>query len=451
MRAGVDLTEGPVGRHLIRLTLPSIAGSLAIIVFNVTDTFFVSRLGTDPLAAMGFTFPIVMVVGCIAMGLGMGTTSVLARAVGARDFDRAKHTATHGILLTILVVAGISGFGLVTIEPLFRALGAADTVMPHVRAYMEVWYWGAVAAIMPPVCDGCMRATGDMVRPLVVMCVCALVNVVLDPILIFGLLGFPAMGIKGAAVATVIARCCGMVTTLSFLHFHHRLVDVSIPRLHEVLGSWSRILAVGLPAAMTQLLNPLSQGFVTRLAATTGGASAVAAIAAGSRIESFAYILPMAFGIGLGPMMGQNWGAARGDRIDQSRRISNRLAVALGLGTWVLIAPFALKLAGYFSDESDVVRMAATYLALVVLGHAGQNLSMWTSLSLNSVGKSVWAALLNVARVLVLFVPAAFVGRSLYGFTGMIAGMAAANLAAGLLAFFMGRSLLRLPVREDLQ
>lgn len=217
MKTGTDLTRGDLGRHLWKLTLPGIAGSLAIMIFNLTDTFFVSRLGTEALAAMGFTFPAVMVIGSVAMGLSLGSSSVISRAIGSQDFARARRTATDGIILAVAAVAVISTVGVLTIDPLFRLLGASGKTLELTGDYMLIWYLGAVAFIMPPVGDGALRATGDMLRPLVVMCVCALINLVLDPLLIFGLWGFPEMGVKGAALATVIARFCGISISCIFM------------------------------------------------------------------------------------------------------------------------------------------------------------------------------------------------------------------------------------------
>ena len=193
-------------------------------------------------------------------------------------------------------------------------MGASGNVLNLVKDYMLIWYFGSIAAIMPPVSDSCLRATGDMVRPFIVMLVCAGMNVILDPILIFGYFGIPAMGIKGAALATVISRCFGMIATLSFLHFSAGLVDFSVPTFRETVESWSRILNVGVPSAFIQLLLPLTRGMITRLAALTGGAAAVAAVASGSRIESFALILIMALNMSIIPMGGTELGGGKNQK-----------------------------------------------------------------------------------------------------------------------------------------
>lgn len=419
-----DLLHGSVGSQLFSLTWPGIGGSLAITIFNLTDTFFVSRLGTDALAAMGFTFPIVMAVGAAAMGISLGSGSVLSRAMGSNDRKLMKRTATDGIILSLIFVAIISFAGLLTLDPLFRMMGASGEVLRLVKEYMFIWYVGSLVVIMPPVSDSCLRATGDMIRPLVVMIICAVSNVILDPILIYGLLGFPAMGIRGAALATVISRSIGMVATLSFLHFHAGLLDLKIAPLREVLRSWKLILHVGLPSAMTQLLVPLTRGVVTRLAAAAGGAVSVAAVAAGSRIEGFAAIVVMSYSMALVPMVGQNWGAGKKDRVKQVKGITGKLSLIYGALFLMLALFFADILASIFSDDPIVISYTAMYLRIVGASSAAMSFYTWISQSLNAAGQPGPAARLNIAGALLFMIPLSAAGTWIFGFAGLAAGLA---------------------------
>lgn len=435
-RTGRDLTEGSVLTHLYKLTLPGIGGSLAITLFNITDTFFVSRLGTEALAAMGFTFPVVMIIGSLAMGISLGSGSVLSRAMGRGDHHMMERTATDGILLSLIFVALISFLGLLTLDPLFSAMGASGEVLTLTKEYMVIWYLGSLAVIMPPVSDSCLRATGDMMRPLVVMIVCALCNVILDPILIYGLFGFPAMGIRGAALATVISRFIGMIATLSFLHFHAGLLDLKRPALKEILESWKRILHVGLPSAFTQVLMPLTRGVITRLAAFTGGATAVAAVAAGSRIEGFANIIIMSYSMALVPMIGQNWGAGKKERIAAVSSTSRRFALIYG-AVICLPAFFAAgPISSVFSADPLVVAMTARYLRVMLGVTFALSFTVWTSQSLNAAGKPGPAARLNIVGYLLLIIPLSALGTWFFGFSGLIGGMATGQIFSALYALF---------------
>jgi len=442
-RSGIrSVTEGGVARHLIRLTLPSIGGMFAITVFNLTDTYFVSRLGTEALAAMGFTFPVVMLISSVSVGMATGAGSLLAQAMGRRDHHRVNRYATDGILLAVLMVVVVSTIGLVTMDPLFRAMGADEATLPLVKAYMRIWYFGSIAAIMPPVGDQSMRAMGDMVRPLFVMLVAAGVNLVLDPILIFGLLGFPAMGIRGAALATVIARAAGMVTTLSFVHFRYRLVDFRYDGFGELLESWKGIFRTGLPVATVRLLPQLLRGVLTRLSSGIGGVHAVAAIAAGTRIESFPMIIAMSVGVAAIPVVGQNWGAGLLDRVDESRRFLNRTAVVFGIILLLIFLPAAGPVARIFTNETEVVEYTRWYLWVMMLASVGLNWSNWTSQALTAASRPRWVLLINIVGTGAVIIPLTLIGAKLQGFIGMMVGLGLGQTIVGYGATRIGRRVL---------
>ncbi len=435
------LTEDSVLKHLLSLTWPGIGGSLALTVFNLTDTFFVSRLGTDALAAMGFTFPVVLIINSIAMGISMGAGSVLSRAMGSGDYHLMKRTSTDGVLLSVLFVGIISLAGLLTLDPLFRIMGASGEVLKLTKEYMSIWYLGAIATIVPPVSDSCLRATGDMMRPLIVMVTIAVMNAILDPILIFGLFGLPAMGMEGAALATIISRFCGMIATLYFLHYHAGLVDLSAVPWKEIRESWSRILHIGLPSALTQVFPHLTRGIITRLAAGAGGAAAVAALAAGTRIESLGMIIIGAYSMALVPMMGQNWGARKWQRVREIRRVTFRLSLIFG--GFVILAMFTLArpAALIFTKDPEVLVRTISYLKIMGTAAFGLSLYVWVGQLLNSAGIPRPAAQMIISGSL-LMIPLAFAGSLFAGFNGLIAGLAAGQLITAGAALMMDRKYL---------
>jgi len=433
------LLKGNVQKHLFQLTLPSIAGSFAMMVFNLTDTLFVSRLGTEELAAMGFTFAVVMVVGALAIGFSTGAASITSRALGAGNRALASRTVSDGLVLTILGTVLVSLLGYFSITPIFSMLGAEGHVLELVHGYMQIWYIGAVFAIMPPVSDGCLRAAGDMLSPVIVMIACAVLNVALDPILIFGWGFVPAMGIKGAAIATVISRGLGAFASLIILHYKHRLIDWQRPHIRHLLQSWKNIMEMGIPAALTQALTPVAQGFYIRLAAGVGGVQAVAAMATGTRIESAFFILSMSYSMALIPFVGHNYGANAHDRVEETRRISTKLAFLYAGVTLLLLLPTVKWISSWFSTDPVVIRMSVTYLLFAALGHAGLHISTWLSQILNVIGKPKPVLLINLSRVFIFIIPFSFLGSRLFGYTGLVAGLAFANLLAGALAYWMTR------------
>ena len=437
------LLHGNVAAHLARLTLPSIGGMFAIMVFNLTDTFFVSQLGTDELAAMGFTFAVVMIVGALAIGFSTGSASIITRAIGAGDRARARRTVSDSMVLTIAVTIVVSMAGYFFITPLFTLLGAEGRILMLVEQYMKIWFLGAVVAIMPPVCDSCLRAGGDMMRPLFVMCTCAVMNIILDPLLIFGLGPFPAMGMQGAALATLISRTFGMLSSLAFLHFRSRLIDWSRPHISALLASWKQILILGLPAALTQALNPIAQGFYLRMAYGIGGVNAVAAMATGTRIENFVFIVALSYGIAIVPFVGHNFGAGAFQRVQQTRRISNRVAMIYAVISFLILLPSARLFSGWFSDDPSVVKLSAQYLIIATLGHAGFYVSNWMSQLLSVIGRPGPVMIINLCRVFLFVIPLSLLGGRLIGFTGLVAGIALGNLLTGIQTYYLTRTHLK--------
>ncbi len=433
-----NLLKGPILSQMMSLTWPTMGGLLGIVLFNITDTYFVSQLGTDALGAMGFTFPVITTIGSASLGVSLGAGSVLSRAMGEGDTYHMKRTATDGILLSMIFVLLVSIVGIATLDPLFRLMGAEGEALRLVKQYMFIWYMGAVTVMMPPVSDSCLRATGDMVRPFVVMMVCAGVNLILDPIFIFGYFGVPPMGIQGAAIATLIARTCGMVTTLYFLHHHAGLLDLSKPSFSVVRDSWKRILHVGVPAAMTQLLPPLSRALLTRLAATVAGVAGVAAFAAGSRVESLSTIFMASFAMALVPMVGQNWGAKQLDRIHNVRKLSLRLAIICGVLGSTLFFLCAQPIAEIFSHDPIVIRYTVIYLRVTALGLGGLSYLTWINQSCNAVGKPVASARINLITYLLCMIPLAYTGAYIFGFTGIIIAIAVSQTLGALWAYYEG-------------
>ncbi|MCT4597214.1 MAG: MATE family efflux transporter [Vallitalea sp.] len=438
----IDLTKGDIDKHLIKLALPGIGGGLMFTMFNITDTYFVGKLGTESLAAMGFTFPIVMLASAIAMGISAGAASVLSRAAGKNDRYLMKRTATDGILLSIIVVLLFSVIGILTMDIVFPLLGADELTLPIVKEYMIVWYSCSVVVLMPPISDASMRAVGDTFRPFIVMSVCAVMNIILDPILIFGWFGFPALGVKGAAIATVISRFGGMLTTLYFVHSHHKLIEFKIPKFNEITESWKNILCVGIPAICIAIFPQLLRSMLTSQAASTGGVVAVAAIAVGSRIEGFAYIVTQAIGTSLVPVIGQNWGAKCIDRVSHTRKLINKHAILLGIIIMTIMTVIAEPTIKLFTKDADVITYTVRYIRILMIGAIGLNLYSWNCQALNSVGKATWSLVINGGGTVIFMIPLLYLG-SKFSFSVMILGLVIGQIIVGIISVYIAREQLK--------
>ncbi len=428
------LTEGNVGSTLVKLTIPMVWGVFAIIAFNLVDTYFVGQLGTEPLAAMSFTFPVVMTLGSLSIGLGVGASSVISRAIGEGDRQRVQKFTTNSLTLALTVVVIFVVLGLLTIDPLFTALGASADVVPLVRDYMQIWYIGMVFLVVPMVGNSAIRASGNTVTPSLIMIFAAVINIVLDPLLILGIGGFPRLELQGAAIATVISRGMTLIAALFVLHFKERMLYLKLPSIQNTLWCWKDILYVGLPAAASNMINPISIGVITSILAAFG-AEAVAAFGVASRIESFALIALMALSASMAPFVGQNWGAKKYARVGKALQLSFLFCFFWGLMMAAILVPTAPMLVGFFNQNPDIVAIASRYLWIVPISYAGAGIILVANSAFNALGKPIPSVVMTVARMFVLYIPLAYIGGRFYGVNGVFAAGCISNLIVGIGAY----------------
>ena len=348
------LIQGPVGKVLTNLTVPMIWGLLAIFTFNLVDTIFIARLGTTHLAAMSFTFPVVMIVTNLAIGLGIGTSSIVARAIGEHDHQKIQNLATSSLILSFVTVGGLVVIGFLTIQPLFSAIGAEEDTLPLITQYMNIWYAGMLFLVVPMVGNYIIRATGDMVWPGIIMAFSAMLNLILDPIFIFGLFGFPRLEMQGAAIATIVAWVFTFFASSSILYFREKFICFRCLNFSNITKAWQSILHVAIPAGATHMIIPVGAAIIMRMV-SQHGKEAVAAFGAASRIEMFAFIIFLALSSVIGPFVGQNMGAGRYDRIREALKKCYTFCLYLGLIEALILAYFSKSLMLLFDDNPLVV------------------------------------------------------------------------------------------------
>lgn len=427
-----DLTKGPVSGHLVRLTVPMVWGIFAIISFQLVDTFYVSMLGTTKLAAMTFTFPVTYAVFTLFLGLSIATSSVIARQIGEGNEDKVKRIVTHALIL-----AGISGIvlavaGCALMNPIFMAMGADRETLPLIRSYMGVWFAGWFLTAIPMVGNAALRAGGDSLVPAVIMTVAAVVNIVLDPVLIFGLFGFPRLELQGAAIATVFANFCAMLAGLYVLHVRRKMICRDGLHLKHFKDSLKRLAYIALPVGLTGAIMPISNAVIIALLATYG-ADAVAAFGVVSRIEAFAFTVIMALATGMAPIIGQNWGAGQTDRVRETLKLSFTFAALWSLLSGLVFIVFAERLATLFSagHAPDFVRITVLYFYIVALTYVPGNMVAGWSSAFNAMGMPRRSFMMNVIKMIALQIPLAVLGSRLFGVPGIFASIAVTNVLTG--------------------
>jgi len=413
---------------------PMIIGLIVLITNSLVDAYFVSQLGSAPLAAVSYAFPVSFIVGAIAMGLGTGTASLASRLFGAGHQEKVRQIATHSMLLGLIAGLCVVIFGLLTLEEVFSLLGADEQTMPFVKDYMEIYYWGGIFLVIPMIGNAVLRAGGDAKTPSVLMASTAVINAVLDPILIFGWFGFPALGIKGAALASVLANVVFLIASLSILIFRENLIQFRKNTVAAILHSWNQILHVGLPAIASNLIVPMSTALVTALISSFGQ-SAVAAYGLAGRLEAFIIIIFMALGGAIAPFVGQNYGAQEFDRLKRGFVFCVAFSFIYALfciGFFILSVDTLL---GFFTTDPEVIKTAKIQLLYCPWGYGFLGLAVIANGSFNAVGKPMPAMTISIGRTLLVYVPLAYWLASSMGIRGVFIAQVLANLLAGIVGF----------------
>ncbi|MDH3587402.1 MAG: MATE family efflux transporter [Gammaproteobacteria bacterium] len=442
------LTQGPVGGHLVDMTVPVLLGIATMMAQGLVDTWFIGKVGDAQLAAFSFGFPILMIVTSVAIGLGAGTSSVVARAIGADDQHRARRLSTDSLLLSFLVTAIISAIGILTIGPLFRLLGAPDELMPLIRGFMTILYMGVPFIVVGMVGMASMRATGDTRLPSMLMILAAVLNVILDPILIFGVGPLPAMGLNGAAMAALLARASIFVGTLYLMRHRLDMVTFDKPDPGELRRSWRDILHVGIPAAGTNVIVPVGAAVVTAMIARFGP-DAVAGFGVASRIESMMLVMYYALSAIIGPFVGQNFSAGKEDRILRALWLCTAFCIGSGLVIAGLLASMSGWLPGLFSDSESVRDVTSMFLWLVPVSYGTYGMVMVMNASFNGLGYPMPGVIISVCRIAVLYIPAALIAMRFFDIAGIFAAYAIANIVSGLGAYAWARSAVRHRCAEE--
>ncbi len=430
-----QLIEGPVPQLLLKMTLPMMLGMVGMVAFNLADTYFVGQLGTKELAAMSFTFPVIMIISSLALGLGMGTSAVVSRAIGEGDQQKVQRLTTDSLMLSLALVAVFVVIGFLTITPLFRFLGATPEILPFIKQYMVLWYPGMIAVVIPMVGNNAIRATGDTKTPSLIMLVAVFVNIILDPLLIFGMGPFPRLGIAGAALATIFSRAITVTVALWILSRREKMLTFVRPSLTVLLASWKQILYIGLPAAATNMLLPISAGIIMKFIATYG-AEAVAGFGVATRIEMFVMITVYSLSSVLGPFIGQNWGAKKYDRVMQGITSSQQFSIAWGLAMFMILAVVGKSVASVFNADPLVVSTAAAYFGIVPIGYGAQGVLRLSTTAFSVLNKPLSSSLLIIVQAFVLYVPFAYLGFRVFGLQGIFSAAAGSYIIAALMAYF---------------
>ncbi|MGB0732862.1 MAG: MATE family efflux transporter [Pontibacterium sp.] len=425
MSTKANLVQDPIKPTLVRMTVPMMFGIVSLMLFNLVDLFFIGQLGTEPLAAVGFTFPVTFSITSLGIGLGVGTSATLGRLMGAGERNKASCLATDNLWGTLLLVVIVTLLARLALDTLFAGMGATPELMPYIQAYMGMWLYGGMFLVLNMVGNSCMRAAGDTKTPAKLMALSSLINLILDPLLIFGWGPVPALGVEGAALASVIAWAITLGLICITL-YKRQLISAQSWDIKRVWGNWYEVMRIGVPAATSNMMTPIANGFLTAIVAGFGS-EAVAAFGVGNRLESLSLLVCLALSMSLPPFISQNDGAGQNRRVSVAYRMAVQFALIWQAVIYLVLWLFADAIATLFSDQQEVQAWIKIWILIVPIGFGFQATTFLTASSFNALHQPLRAMRISVTRLFLLYVPLGWIGSHFWGLEGMFVCLVVAN------------------------
>ena len=422
-------------RALFTLTGPFLVSMIVQVLYNVVDTAFIGRVGSDALAAITFAFPVLFMLISINSGIGIGMRSLISRSLGAKNKEEAEIAATHALFLTLAIALIIFIIGMVAMDTLFALFGASEAVRPLAQEYLSILLLAVFFMFTSGIFMNIFSGQGDTKTPMYITVASLVTNIILDPIFIFGL----DMGVRGAAVATLLAFA---VATVSYIFVFRKRSQIRF-RLKGLRWQWTmvaEILRVGVPASLTMLIITIYFMFINRFMAHFS-MDHVAAFGIVARLESV-MVMPMAaLGLSLVTLVGMFYGAKEYEKmIDvtwMSLRYALAFAVFMGVVMFIWPAPF-LRI---FTPDARLIELGAAYMRYNVFTFPLMAVTQIVSRSMQGLGYGTPGLVINALRVLIGAIPLAYIFIFLVGLPYYF--VAVAGIIGGTIASIVGLLWLR--------
>ena len=439
------MTEESIPRLIVRLSIPTILSMLVTNIYNLVDTAFVGQLGTSESAAVGIVFGFMSILQAVGFMFGQGAGSITARLLGARDDRNASRVASTGIVCSVLLGAIISLTAFPLHHWIILTLGSTETIYPHARSYLLTILFAAPFMTGGYTLNNLLRYEGKASLGMIGLMSGAILNIALDPILMFVL----HMGVAGAALATAASQVISFLILLSMFLRGRTVTRLSLKQFDprpRVIGD---IMTTGLPSMLRQVLNSVASILLNSSAAVYGDA-AVAAMSIVGRISFFVFALALGIGQGFQPVCAYNFGAKKYLRLRSAYLMTVMLSEAILIVSAVLTLLFSGNLIAVFRNDPDVISIGTRALQLQMITILFLPFSMSTEMLYQSTGHRLGASFLSSARSGLFFIPSLILLSRLRGLAGIQEAQPLAYLLAFPLAlFFMLRFMRRLPKADE--
>lgn len=442
--AKVDLTQGSIQRHILRMLGPFSLAVIALITTGLVDSFFLGNLGgeenphagTIALAALGIAFPLTFIGNSANIGLGAGTMSAISRALGEGDFKRARRHSAAAIIFALLVMTALVTIMMISMPLVTTLMGASGEVRSEALAYLAISLPGLIIVAINSMCNNTLRAHGEAMLPSSIMILGAILNMMIDPFLIFGIGPFPRLEVAGAALATVIGNSIAALYGLYLVRFVRNAIDFKGISIRTFRRASATIASVGVPAMGTNMIVPVGTFFAVTAVTQMTDEVGVAAFTLATRLELLSVGLLYALSACIGSITGQNGGAGRMDRVREAFKVSYKICLIWSTGMAVLLALIARPMLSLFSNDPALIDLAVPYFYIVPITIFAYGFVFVSAAGFNALGRPHYGLVYTIIRSLGLYAPLTTIGVWQYGLLGGFVGISISNLASGFIAYF---------------
>jgi len=411
----IKMTSVPVEKLVISLAGPSIAIMVISALYNMTDTFFVSRLGTSQIAAVGIAFPLMALIQAIGFFFGQGSGNFMARALGARDTEGASRMAVTGLVSGFVVMALIATAGIIAIKPLTTGLGATETIRPHALEYCRYILMASPWMVAATILNLQLRFQGSAAIAMYGMLSGAILNMFLDPLFIFVL----GLGVKGASIATMISQMVSFTVLFFYGTTRSENIHINFSRFAPSLARYGEMFRGGIPALLRQGLMSVSVIIINHFARPYGDA-AIAGISIANRLSMFATSMVLGFGQGFQPVCGFNFGAKLYSRVRRAFWFCACSCSSVLFILCIVMAIFAPEIIMFFRrDDPQVVVIGAFGLRLHCISLPFIAWIILVNMMTQTMGRALEASMVALARQGLFLIPSLFVFGTLLGLNGI--------------------------------
>ncbi len=429
-----DLLTGSINKNIIRMSLPMIVAMLFQTGFSVIDMIFVGMVSPEAIAAVSIVFPVMFFFVSFVMGIGTGLSSFVARAFGAGEIEKAGRIAANGLAFGIILSLILAVLGVVFARPLFVLLGAGPEIMAPVMDYCRVIFVGFIFIFFGAFGNSIIRGAGDTRTPMKFLLIQTFVNLVLDPLFIFGLGPVPAMGVLGAGLAMIVSRV--VLVVLVFRHFISGKSNV-VPVVKKFRFDFSlikEILRIGIPSTITFMSSSI--GLMLFMKLVSGyGPLAIAAFGIGGRVENIAILPALGMSGAILTIVGQNYGARKLERAQKTIRNSMLLLALFMLSVAGVSLLFAKPIVSIFTQNAEVVSLSVDFLYIRAPFWAFMGVRMIIGAGFNGVGNPKVGLLTLLFGLFAVGLPAAMVLQASLGLNAVWLGLSLANLSGTIAAY----------------